>query len=175
MTSKANRLLSIVNKINGLSAPVSLKQRALTLAFNSKVKYSGTTGIFIERWDVETSVCRCQNRWRIQNHIGGVHATAMATLAESATGMLFGLYVPDTHIPLLKSMKIDYVARATGDLRAVATISERQKELITTTDRGSTIVQVKVTDAKGLEPIQCAMQWAWTKKRKDRDAGATKN
>jgi len=163
--SKANRLLTVVEKINGFAAPAFLKQRAFTFAFNSQIKFAGTTGIFIERWDLDGAVCRCKNRWRVQNHLGGIHATAMATLAESTTGMLFGLYVPDSHVPLLKSMKIDYIARASGDLKAVATITEEQKELISKTDKGSTIMEVKVTDSKGVEPIRCAMEWAWTTKR----------
>ena len=90
----------------------------------------------------------------------------MATLAESTTGMLFGLYVPDTHLPLLKSMKVTYLKRATGNLQAIATLSEEQKHEIQTTDKGSVIVPVTVTDSEGKEPIQVEMEWAWTMKRK---------
>ena len=90
----------------------------------------------------------------------------MATLAESATGMVFGCHVPDTHLPVLKSLKVDFQKRAIGDLQAVATITPEQVEQITTQDKGSAIIAVKVTDEEGKEPIQCEMEWAWTKKRK---------
>ena len=161
--TKPNQLYSIVKRINELPA---FKQQCLSLAFNTKVKYAGTTGLAIERWDLDGATVHCKNRLRVQNHIGSVHATAMATLAESATGMVFGLHVPDSHLPLLKSMKIDYTALAKGNLTAVATITEEQKKEITTAEKGSTNVQVKVTDEEGKEPIQCAMEWAWTPKRK---------
>lgn len=161
---KPNSLLRIVNRLNSL--PDLVRSPALSLAFNSKIKYAGTTGIAIRKWTTEETVVDCKNRWRVRNHLGGVHATAMATLAESATGMLFGLYVPDTHIPLLKSMKVSFHKRAIGDLRAVATITEEQKNQISTTDRGSTLMQVRVTDAEGKEPIECEMEWAWTSKTK---------
>ena len=36
---------------------------------------------------------------QVQNHIKGVHACAMALLAESATGAVFGMNVPDSAIP----------------------------------------------------------------------------
>jgi acyl-coenzyme A thioesterase PaaI-like protein len=162
---KPNGLLRIVNRINQNPAPEPLRKAALTLAFNAKVKYAGTSCVGIQRWDTETAVVNLKNRWHVQNHIGGIHATAMATLAESATGMLFSLYVPDTHLPLLKSMKVSYTARAAGNLQAVATLTEEQKSLIQSTDKGSVTVPVKVTDSDGKEPIQCEMEWAWTKKR----------
>ncbi len=160
-----NKLLSIVQKIHNVGLPDRLQQAALTLAFNSQIKYAGTTGIRIHQWQTHQTVVSLKNRKHIQNHIGGIHATAMATLAESATGMLFGLHVPDTHLPLLKSMKVNFVARAAGDLTAVATLSEEQQERIQTTDRGSVLVPVKVTDSEGKEPIHCEMEWAWTTKK----------
>jgi acyl-coenzyme A thioesterase PaaI-like protein len=166
MAPPPNKLLSIVQKIHKAGLPDRLQQAALSLAFNSQIKYAGTTGIRIHQWQPDQAIVSLKNRRHIQNHIGGIHATAMATLAESATGMIFGLHVPDTHVPLLKSMKVHFVARASGDLTAVATLSQEQQEIIQTTDRGSLIVPVKVTDSEGKEPIQCEMEWAWTTKTK---------
>lgn len=162
---KPNQLLKVVQKIYGAGLPPSLQKSALTLAFNSHIKYAGTTGIGIQEWKTDQAVVHLKNRLHVRNHIGGIHATAMATLAESTTGMVFCLQVPDTHVPLLKSMKVDYVARATGHLKAVATISPEQQEEIQTTDKGSILVPVKVTDSDGKEPIKCELEWAWTKKR----------
>ncbi len=45
-------------------------------------------------------------RRKVQNHIGGIHACGMALLSESATGLVFGMNVPDSHVPLIKSMKV---------------------------------------------------------------------
>jgi len=186
-----NRLATLINRIHKAGLPDRFTKAALTLAFNSYIKYAGTTGISIQQWQLppqgpqaqaqpsqpqaqqsqqsqveNQSIVTLKNRMHIQNHLGGIHATAMATLAESATGMLFGLYVPDTHVPLLKSMNIQFVARAQGNLKAVATLTPEQQALIQTTDKGALIVPVKVTDQEGKEPIQCQMEWAWTMKRK---------
>ena len=39
------------------------------------------------------------HRRKVQNHIGGVHATATALLAETATGMVVGMNLPDEKLP----------------------------------------------------------------------------
>jgi acyl-coenzyme A thioesterase PaaI-like protein len=164
LSGQPNRLLRLVNQINA-KVPAFLRGRVLSLAFNSNIKYAGTTGIAIQEWNEQQSIVQLKNRFRVQNHLKGIHATAMATLAESATGMVFGVHVPDTHIPLLKSIKIQFVKRAQGDLRAVARITPKQIETIASTDKGSEIIQVTVTDQGGNEPIQCEMEWAWTTKK----------
>jgi acyl-coenzyme A thioesterase PaaI-like protein len=167
MSAKPNRLLRLVQKING-QVPKVLRPTVLSLAFNSYIRYAGTTGLKITRWDADEAVVICKNRWHIQNHIGGVHATAMATLAESATGMLFGLHVPDSKLPLLKSLHVDYKAVARGDLTAVATLSKDQMATIESNPKGAMVVPVRITDSEGKEPIQCQMEWAWiTKKIKE--------
>lgn len=159
-----NRLLKLVNQIN-TQVPTFLRSTVLSLAFNSQIKYAGTTGIAIRSWTAQKAVVSLPNRFRVRNHLGGVHATAMATLAESATGMVFGIHVPDTHIPLLKRMTVRYHKVARGDLTAVATISEEQIKQIQSQERGSVIVPVRVTDQDDTEPIAVDMEWAWTIKK----------
>ena len=164
---KPNQMYRAIQRIN-TSFPSFLRSKAFTWGFNSLIPYSGTTGLVVEQLDATRAVVHCRNRRRVQNHIKGVHATAMATLAESATGMLFGQYVPDnTHLPLLKSMNIQYKRMAKGNLTATATLTDEQIRLISTTDRGSTVVDVVVKDESGNEPIECALEWAWTVRKQN--------
>ena len=53
-----------------------------------------------ERGNTDGAEVVLPNNRRIQNHIGGLHACSMALAAESATGMVVGMNVPDTHLPL---------------------------------------------------------------------------
>lgn len=101
MSVKPNLLLSVVNRIHS-TVPKALQPTVLSLAFNSQIKYAGTTGIAIQQWSPRETVVNLKNRWRVQNHIQGVHATAMATLAESATGMVFGVVRYIFHVALLE-------------------------------------------------------------------------
>ena len=46
-------------------------------------------------------------------------------------------------------------------MRAVATLSEEQRELIRSTTKGEVTVAVTVTDESGNQPIECEFVWAW--------------
>ncbi|EKX55456.1 hypothetical protein GUITHDRAFT_62618 [Guillardia theta CCMP2712] len=127
----------------------------------SKVKFAGTAGIKFEALEEHSSVLSLKNRFWVQNHIKGVHACGMALLAETATGSVIGMNVPDSCIPLLKSMTVEYLKVAKGDLKGVATLDEEQRRLIRESEKGELVVPVKITDSEGKEPIRATMLWAW--------------
>lgn len=162
--ANANRLSRVVQKLAGLPSP--LREGLITLAFTRQVRFAGTARIRFVELGEGRAVLEMKNRPRVQNHIGGVHAAAMALLAETATGAVLGMTIPDSHIPLLKSMHVDYVKRATGGLRAEATLPDDMRERVLTQEKGDFAVPVKVTDDAGIEPIQVQMVWAWTPKKK---------
>jgi hypothetical protein len=67
------------------------------------------------------------NERPVQNHLQGVHASAMNLLAETATGMVVGMNVRDDCVPLAKELKMAFRKRATGALRAVAVLTPEQR------------------------------------------------
>lgn len=160
----ANRFSSIVKKIN--RAPKALRSFLLSKLFSSQVKFAGTTGIRIEKLDQFESYLSLKNAKKVQNHIGGVHAVAAAVLAESATGIVFGMNVPDNKLPLLKTMTISYQRRMQGNLQAKASLTADQVAQIEAEEKGSVTVPVVITDESKLEPIVCQMEWAWVSKNK---------
>jgi uncharacterized protein (TIGR00369 family) len=162
--SKPNALSRAVGAVAAL--PAGLRGRAITYMFTFKVRFAGTGGCEFESLEEGRAVLRMKNRRKVQNHIGGVHAAAMGLLAETATGVVFGMTIPDTHLPLLKTMHVDYVKRANGDLRAEATLPPELRQQILTSEKGNVTVPVKVTDEDGNEPIQVQMTWAWVPKKK---------
>ena len=160
-----NRLSRAVGLLAPLPAP--LRRRATTLLFNSQVRFAGTGGLRFEKLTADEAIVVVRNRRKVQNHIGGVHAAAMALLAETATGAVFGMNVPDQALPLLKSMHIDYLKRAHGDLRAVATLSAEQRARLRAEAKGDFVVAVTVGDESGEAPIAATMTWAWVPKKRD--------
>jgi len=146
--------------------PKILRSPLLNFMIHKTVKFTGTASLDIEILDFNRSVMRLKNRKKVQNHIGTIHATAMALLGETATGLLIGMNIPDDRVPVLKSMSIQYVKRATGDMRAEASLSPEQIALMRTEMKGDTLVNVKVTDEEHKEPILAEFIWAWTPKRK---------
>ncbi|GGF61143.1 DUF4442 domain-containing protein [Alteromonas lipolytica] len=146
--------------------PAWLSSRLLTWMFRYKVKLAGTAKVDIVSTDFTQVTFRQPNYKKVQNHIGSVHAAAMALLAESATGFVVGLNLPGDKLPLIKSMNLQYVKRASGDMTAVATLSQEQIAMMQTEEKGETVVNVRVTDANNIEPLICEMVWAWVPKQK---------
>jgi acyl-coenzyme A thioesterase PaaI-like protein len=159
-----NQLEKIVSTINRL--PERLRAAALTVFFGRTVKYTGTSGIRVELLTKERCVITLKNRKAVQNHIGSVHAVANALIAESATGYVVGMNVPDAAIPVIKTIKLDYVKRSKGDMRAEAWLTPEQIEQIATREKGEVTVAVKITDAEDKEPVLAEMVWAWTPKKR---------
>ena len=139
---------------------------ALSLLFGSQVKFAGTAKVRVHTLTEQRAVMSIANKRKVQNHIKGVHAAAMALLAESATGFLVGMNVPDDKLPLIKSLKVNYLKRATGSLRAEASLTPEQIHSIHTQDKGEVLVAVTVTDEAGIQPIECEILWAWVSKKR---------
>jgi acyl-coenzyme A thioesterase PaaI-like protein len=159
-----NRFSRMMNRVARVPGP--LRTRARTLLLSRVVKFVGTAKLEIEELTAERAVVSVKNRRIVQNHIGGVHAAAMALLAETATGFVVGMNVPDDRVPVIKSLKVEYKKRATGGLRAVASLTPEQIERMRTTEKGDVVVSVIVTDDAGIEPIVCEMIWAWVPKKR---------
>ena len=160
--SMSNRFSRIVNKIN--NGPEFLRQFLLTRVFCGSVKYAGTSKIKLLSVSANKAVLRLNNIKRVQNHIGGIHAIAASLLAESTTGIVVGMNVPDDRVPVLKSMTVNFKRRMQGNLVAEANLSDEQINQITSTEKGETNVVVTITDDSGQQPIEVDMLWAWIPK-----------
>lgn len=159
-----NPLARAVGAVSAWPAP--LRNRLVTAMFNSQVRFAGTGGLRFTALSVEQAIVVIANRRRVRNHIGGVHAAAMALLAETATGSVFGMNVRSDALPLLKQMHIDYQRRAQGALTATATLDEVARARILAEPKGEIVVPVTVTDEAGEQPIQAQMTWAWVPKKR---------
>lgn len=162
--SKKSPIASLVSSIKKLPKP--LQKSALTFLVRRTVKFVGTAKLDIIEMTAEKVHVKVSNRKIVQNHIGGVHAAAMALLAETATGFVAGMSIPADRLPLLKSMEVNYVKRAKGDLEAVATLDKAAIEMIKKEEKGEIVVPVVVTDEDGNSPIEAKMIWAWIPKKR---------
>lgn len=159
-----NPLRKMVLKVQG--KPLWLQQFLLTRIFRHTVKLSGTVKQDILATDLASVTFRQRNYKRVQNHIGGVHAAGTALLGESATGFIVGTNLPGDKLPLLKSMHVDYLKRATGDLVATAHLTDAQIAQMRSEDKGEVEVAVTITDATGIEPVSATYIWAWIPKKR---------
>ena len=158
----ANRLSKLVKATSKL--PKGIRSTLWSKAFGRVVPMVGSANIRYLEVSHSKVVVKIENHRAMQNHIGQVHACAMALIAETATGFLTGMNVPDSCIVLIKSFKVDFKRPTKGAMIATATLTDDQQKMMQSTEKGETLVTVKVTDESGEEPIQCEMLWAWVSK-----------
>lgn len=161
-TAKANALQKQLAKFQGL--PEAMRPGVVSFLLGQVVPMVGASGLRFEEVTTQRVVVSVRNRRRVQNHIKGLHAAAMALLAETATGFCVGMNLPDDKLPLIKSMHIDYLRRAQGDMKAVAHLTSDQIKQIHTLEKGEVTVAVQITDSSGQSPIEAQMVWAWVPK-----------
>lgn len=157
-----NRLTKLVNATSKL--PQGIRTALLSKTFGRVVPMVGSAKIRYVELSPAKVVVKIANHKAMQNHIGQVHACAMVLLAETATGFVTAMNVPDTAIVLIKSLKVDFKRPTQGAMTAVATLTPEQQALMQSSDKGETLVQVIVSDESGEAPIQCEMLWAWMAK-----------
>jgi acyl-coenzyme A thioesterase PaaI-like protein len=160
----SNQLKRVVESSKWL--PANVRATVVSKILGKVVPYVGTTGLLYEEITSERVIVSIRNQHKVQNHIKNVHAAAMALLAETATGFVVGINLPDDKLPLIKSLKVDFYKRTQGDMRAVATLTPEDVARIATEPKGELWVPVTVTDESGNEPIKCEMLWAWVPKAK---------
>ncbi len=167
-----NRLARQLDRLS--EVPAFARPWFRSVVLRRAVPFTGTAGLdFIEMTANRVEV-GIRNEKKVQNHIGGIHASAMNLLAETATGMVVGMNVRDDCIPLAKELRMAFKKRATGALRAVATLSAEQRALMQGSDKGEVNVPVIVTDEAGVNPVECEFVWAWVPSVRPQAAAATK-
>lgn len=160
--TKSNRLTKLVKATSRL--PQGMRTALLSKTFDRVVPMVGSAKIRYQEVSASKVVVSMVNHKAMQNHIGQIHACAMALLAETATGFVTAMNVPDSAVVLIKSLKVDFKRPTKGAMTAVATLTPEQQELMQSSEKGETLVQVIVTDESGEAPIQCEMLWAWIAK-----------
>lgn len=160
--SKKNRLEKVLSKTRFL--PKGLRIWVRSKIFGYVVKLVATANIRFEHIDHQKIQLHIRNKTKVQNHIGGVHAAATALLGETASGFIVGMHVSDKCLPLLKTMRLNYVRRASGDMRANAHLTDEQIALIRGTEKGELTIKVTITDDTGANPVEAEYDWAWIPK-----------
>jgi acyl-coenzyme A thioesterase PaaI-like protein len=160
---KQNRLSRLVERFNGL--PRGIRAWVITFAFGASVRFVRTAGVRFVDLTGERAVLVLRNRRRVQNHIGTIHAAAVALLGETASGAVFGMNVPDSRVSLLKSMRINYIKRSQGALKAIASLNEDACEGFSSREKGEVLIPVSITDETGEPTVECEYVWAWRPKK----------
>jgi acyl-coenzyme A thioesterase PaaI-like protein len=159
--SQPNKIAKMVKKVQSLP----MGKHLLTLAMGKMIPYVGFSGLEVVEMTEDVVTIRVQNRLRTRNHIGQVHAAAMILVAESASGLVVGMNVSDSSLPLIKTLNTKFIRRSKGAITATARLTPEQK-LLFAQEKGDLPVDVTVTDESGNPPILVEAIWAWVPNRK---------
>lgn len=117
----------------------------------------------------DRAVLRLPDRADLHNHVGGPHAGAIFSLAESATGTLVIQSFADQldrYVPLAAGATIRYRALATGDITAEATMSRTREDILTELEANGKVrfdVNALVRTSDGTLTTEVTVNWALRK------------
>lgn len=158
-----NRLNRNLNKLKSLPSFIQGYMRNRTIG--RVVPFIGTAGLDFEKMTCEEVIINIPNKKKVQNHISQIHAAASVLLAETASGMVVGMNVPDDKLPLMKNLSAKFIKRSQGAQKAIATLTPEQIKSIREDEKGEVNVAVKLLDATGTEVVLTEMIWAWIPKK----------
>ena len=131
------------------------------------VPFVKTLGLDYLELDEERAVLRLRDEPTFHNHVGGLHAGAMFTLAESASGaVVIGSFedLLAAVTPVAASATITYLRLATGAVTAEAVLgrpaAEVRAELARTGETVQFPVQVTLRTDDGRTNTEMTISWA---------------
>ena len=135
-------VLALYRRITRWPAGHWLFSRAVCL----KAPYFASIAPRIEVLEPGRCVASLRHRRKVTNHIGTVHAIALCNLAELSGGLAIDATLPASMRWIPKGMTVEYLRKAVGTMRAVATPAQPAIEA----DTGYELpVDVEVTDPAG--------------------------
>ena len=134
-------------------------------ALSAAVPMVRTLSLEFLEFDGTTAVLKLPDQEPYHNHIGGPHAGAMFTLAESASGaIVIGSFAEQLAkaTPLATVAEIRYLKIAMGDITATATMSRSVEDVLAELDNGQRPefdVNIALNDASGTHTGQMVVRW----------------
>jgi len=158
--STTSPFIRIADRYAGVPAP--LRRPLVTKAVGDVIPFVDTAGCFIETYTPRRVAVRLDNEERLQNHLGGLHAAALALLAETATGLVVALNVPEGSTPLLRTMNVSFDEFARDAVQAEATLSDDEGAQIQSRPIGQIEVDVRLTEpGADATLVSGTLKWAW--------------
>ena len=136
----ATNALALWQRLSGSTAGRWLFSRAVCF----QAPYFGSIRPMFDVLEHGRAVAHFRKRRRVTNHIGTVHAIAMANLCELIAGVMTEVSIPQGMRWIPRGMDIRYLAKAETDVSAEAKLPSVEEGLAQ-----DVVVTVDVRDAQG--------------------------
>jgi uncharacterized protein (TIGR00369 family) len=154
------------NVTPGHATPEAAAFELIAEGLRQSVPFVRTLGLEFLELSPERAVLRLPDEPAHHNHVGGPHAGAMFTLAESASGAIviasFGDQLSRA-VPLAVSAEIHYQKLAMGPVTAEAKLGRPAADVVAQLDKGERPefpVAVEIRNVEGV--VTAAMTVVWT-------------
>jgi uncharacterized protein (TIGR00369 family) len=138
---------------------------ALKAQLSAAVPFAAHVGVAIDTIGKGTASATLDQSHSTSNHIATMHAGALFTLAEAASGAaMAGMFLERLAAlrPVAASATIDYMKPARGSISAHATVDDSKDALFAALDAEGKVrfgVTVRIVDAEGREVAQMRVDW----------------
>lgn len=135
-------------------APLPGGKTLFSLLLGRMTPYSGTIGARVA--ELAPGFCRVtlRDRRRVRNHLGSIHAMALANVAEMASGLAVLVGLPAGIQGILTGFSITYLKKARGLLTA-----ECRAERLDVQEPQDYEAQVTVSDPQGDVVARATARW----------------
>lgn len=144
---------------------MGLDAETVKIAFPQAVPMVATLNLEFVALDSSVAVMRLPDQTKFHNHVGGPHAGAMFTLAESASGAIvlanFGDKL-DQLTPLAVESTIKYLKLAKGAVLATARMHRSAAEILAELDAGTRpefTIEIDISTEDGTVTGQMTIAW----------------
>jgi uncharacterized protein (TIGR00369 family) len=150
LSAPGARLRNLWNRL----APLPGGKAIFSFLLGRMTPYSGSIGARVA--ELEPGFCRVtlRDRRRVRNHLGSIHAMALANVAEMASGLAVLVGLPADVQGIVTGFSITYLKKARGLLSA-----ECRAERLNVTAAQEYEAQVAVSDAQGDVVARATARW----------------
>lgn len=125
-------------------APLPGGRRLFSLLLARGVRYTGSIRPRVVELAPGRVVVEMRDRAAVRNHLGSIHAVALANLVEVSSGLALLAGLPKDARAILVRLEIDYLKKARGTLRSACDFAP-----VTTADEREIDVDSRLRDAAG--------------------------
>ena len=129
-------------------------RRLFALFIGRGVPYSGSIGAVVESFTRGAAIVSMPDRRRVRNHLGSIHAIALANLAELTSGLAMLTAAGSGVRGIVTALRIEYHKKARGRL-----LAESHREPPEVSEPGEHDVITTVRDGDGDVVAVATVTW----------------